>query len=247
MRHLAISLVAIGAVYTLVPWIITRILGIGVFRKGEETREIALTFDDGPNPLYTPQLLDMLKRHEVKATFFVLGVRAQQYPDLILRMHREGHQIGLHNYLHKSNWLMLPWTVRKEVERCAAQIQDITGEHPTCYRPPWGIFNVFDLLLRRDYTFVLWSLMAKDWRSRVGQKNLKSVLLHQITDGSVVLLHDCGETLGADKDAPLYMLRALEDVLHDLHSRDIRCVRIDEMTRTVSSENKHEKHLSIRS
>jgi peptidoglycan-N-acetylglucosamine deacetylase len=246
MRHLAITVMMIGVVYAIIPWVVTRMLGIGVFRKGTETREIALTFDDGPNPEYTPLLLDMLKRHNVKATFFVLGIRAEQYPELILRMHREGHQIGLHNYSHKSNWFMLPWTVRKHIERSAAQIESITGEHPTCYRPPWGVFNVCDLLLRKRYTFVLWSLMAKDWCSRVGKTYLKSVLLRDITDGSIVLLHDCGETWGADRDAPVYMLRSLEDVLPELRRREVRCVRIDEMVRTTFGVSRGEQ-LSTRS
>ncbi|MEW9702492.1 polysaccharide deacetylase family protein [Paenibacillus sp. SI8] len=246
MRQLAFTIITISIAYTIIPWIVTRLLGIGVFRKGAEGNEIAITFDDGPNPEYTPQLLDMLKRHNVKATFFVLGVRAQQYPELILRMHQEGHQIGLHNYSHKSNWFMLPWTVRKQVESSAAQIESIIGEHPSYYRPPWGVFNIFDLLLKKHYTFVLWSLMAKDWRSRIGKSSLKSTLLREITGGSVVLLHDCGKTLGADEDAPVYMLRALEDVLLDLRRRHIRCVRIDEMVQTAANANREEQ-LSIRS
>ncbi|TXK84512.1 polysaccharide deacetylase family protein [Paenibacillus sp. N3.4] len=233
MRNWTITLLTVGAVYTIIPWIVTHLFGIGVVRRGEERAEIALTFDDGPNPEYTPLLLDMLKRHHVKATFFVLGSKAEQYPELILRMHREGHQIGLHNYRHKSNLLMMPWTIRKQVERSAKQIEAITGEYPTCYRPPWGMFNVCDLFMQKRYTLVLWSLIAQDWRSRVGRTRLKSTLLSGITDGSIVLLHDCGETLGADRDAPSYMLKALDDVLYELKGKPIRCVRIDEMTGAV--------------
>jgi len=140
----------------------------------------------------------------------------------------------------------MPWTVRKQIERSAAQIKSITGEQPTYYRPPWGVFNICDLLLKRQYTFVLWSLMAKDWRSRVGRTRLKSTLLSSITDGSVVLLHDCGETWGANQDAPAHMLTALEDVLAELRLRGTRCVRIDEMARPLV-ETGSEKPLSIRS
>jgi peptidoglycan-N-acetylglucosamine deacetylase len=230
MRNMTYVLITAGAVYTLVPWIVTRLLGIGVFRKGAAPGKIALTFDDGPNPLYTPQLLDMLKRHHAQATFFVVGEKAEQYPDLIRRIHEEGHQIGLHNYRHKSNWLMTPWTVRSQLKRSAEAVEAITGERPVYYRPPWGIFNVCDLLLRKQYTFVLWSLMAGDWRSRVGRTQLKSTLLSRIEEGSVVLLHDCGETWGADRDAPGYMLLALEDVLQELDTRGISSIRIDELS-----------------
>lgn len=231
MKYFVILLVSVGLLYTVIPWVITRIMGAGIFRKGTSLGEVAFTFDDGPNPAYTPRLLDVLQRHGVRATFFVLGEKAEKYPELIRRIHLEGHQIGVHNYSHKSNWIMPPWKVREQAERSAAAIESITGEHPAYYRPPWGMFNLCDLLLQRKYTFVLWSLMARDWRSHVGRSRLKSALLKRVSDGSVVLLHDCGETLGADRDAPEHMLRALEEVLIRLKNRNYRYVRIDEMIR----------------
>ncbi|WJH35220.1 polysaccharide deacetylase family protein [Paenibacillus sp. CC-CFT747] len=81
---------------------------MGVIRQGGKG-QIALTFDDGPDPVYTPRLLDLLKERGIRATFFVLGSKAEKHPDLIRRMHEEGHQIGIHNYTHLSNWLMTPW------------------------------------------------------------------------------------------------------------------------------------------
>lgn len=91
--------------YMIVPFALTRILGWGVHSEVGAEKEIAFTFDDGPDPCYTPELLDLLKEHGIKATFFVLGKKAQQYPELIERMHREGHQIGIHNYTHTPNWI----------------------------------------------------------------------------------------------------------------------------------------------
>jgi peptidoglycan/xylan/chitin deacetylase (PgdA/CDA1 family) len=218
------------AIYMFIPWVITRIFGLGVFRKGLVRREVAFTFDDGPDPKYTPPLLDMLKKHNVKATFFVLGQKAELNPDIIQRIHEEGHQIGIHNYIHASNWLMTPWTVKKEhIYRSADIIETITGSRPTYYRPPWGIINVWDFFLKKEYQIVFWSLMAYDWRSHISKKKLKSKLLRKITDGSVILLHDSGETFGADHDAPFHMLEALDQVLADLKLRGFQGVRIDEM------------------
>lgn len=218
------------ALYTMVPWILTRILGLGVFRRGEGQRRIALTFDDGPDPAYTPQLLDLLRRHGVTATFFVLGRKAEKHPELIRRIHGEGHQLGIHNYTHLSNWLMTPWTVRrKQVNRSADIVEAITGVRPTCYRPPWGIINLCDFRLRKDYTIVLWSLMAHDWRRSVGANRLKEFLLRKAKDGSVVLLHDSGETFGADRDAPAAMLKALDAVIDELKRRGFEFVRVDAM------------------
>lgn len=83
-------------------------IGMGVHSEVGAEKEIAFTFDDGPDPCYTPELLDLLKEHGIKATFFVLGKKAKQYPELIERMHREGHQIGIHNYTHTPNWIHFP-------------------------------------------------------------------------------------------------------------------------------------------
>jgi peptidoglycan/xylan/chitin deacetylase (PgdA/CDA1 family) len=217
-------------IYMFIPWVLTRIFGIGVFRKGSIRREIAFTFDDGPDPKYTPQLLDLLKKHNVKATFFVLGQKAELNPGIIQRIYDEGHQIGIHNYIHASNWLMTPWTIKKEhIHKSADIIEAITGARPTYYRPPWGILNIADFFLKKQYHLVFWSLMAYDWRSHASKKKLKSKLLHKITDGSVILLHDSGETFGADHDAPFYMLEALDQVLEDIKRRGFQCMRIDEM------------------
>jgi peptidoglycan/xylan/chitin deacetylase (PgdA/CDA1 family) len=218
------------AIYMFIPWLITRIWGIGVFKRGKVRREIAFTFDDGPDPIYTPQLLDMLKKHNVKATFFVLGSKAEQYPQIIKRIHEEGHLIGIHNYVHASNWLMTPWAVKnKQIKRSADIVETITGTRPNYYRPPWGILNLWGFFLKFEYHLVFWSVMAYDWRSQVDKNKMKNNLLHSITDGSVILLHDSGDTFGAVRDAPHYMLQALDDVLEEVKLRNFQCVRIDEM------------------
>ncbi|MNC55950.1 hypothetical protein D3C75_1055160 [compost metagenome] len=89
--------------------------------------------------------------------------------------------------------------------------------------------NVFDFFHPKPYRIVLWSLKTGDWRSRSSRNKLKSTLLNRITDGSVILLHDSGDTLGADRDAPHFMLRALEETLPQLQRRNLQFVRIDEM------------------
>lgn len=229
-ERLLFTFILIVAIYTIVPWVATRIFAIGVFRKGKVSNKIALTFDDGPDPVYTPLLLDLLKKYNARATFFVLGSKAERHPELIERMHREGHQIGIHNYSHKSNWFMTPWTVRSDqADRSAEIVASITGIKPACYRPPWGILSLLDLFFLKSYTVVLWSVMPKDWRSRVGRTKLKSRLLNGVTEGSIVLLHDSGETFGADRDAPSFMLQALDEALGRLVERGLVPVRVDEL------------------
>ncbi|MBC8080545.1 MAG: polysaccharide deacetylase family protein [Gorillibacterium sp.] len=219
------------AIYMLLPWIITRMLGYGVINRVGKG-EVALTFDDGPDPEYTPLLLDLLYQHNISATFFVLGEKAEKYPDLIKRIHREGHQLGIHNYSHSSNWLMSPRRVKNHhVDRSADIVERITGTRPTFYRPPWGIINVFDFKLKKDYQIVLWSLMARDWSSQFGRTDLKNRLVTGQSDGSVILLHDSGETFGADRDAPMYMLEALQEVLVVYKQKNLSFVRIDKITK----------------
>lgn len=224
-----IILLLILAIYMFFPFILTRGYGLGVLKRKTDSASIAFTFDDGPNPAYTPELLDLLKKWGIKASFFILGSKAEKYPDLILRMHNEGHLIGIHNYVHRSNWFMFPWTIRRQLQKSASIIERITGNRPIYYRPPWGILNLFDLLLLKKYKIILWSVMAEDWRSKGGSEKIKNRLLKNIKNGDVILLHDCGETVGADKDAPENTILALREVFKEMKHRGLSCVRIDEL------------------
>lgn len=216
-------------IYWLIPYFLTAGFGIGVLKRKYASQKIAFTFDDGPNPIYTPQLLDLLKINNIKATFFVVASKAEQYPELIERMQAEGHLIGIHNYVHRSNWIMDPWMVRRQLDKSAGVIERITGERPIYYRPPWGLLNVFDFFLLKRYKIILWSLMAEDWRSKGGSEKVEKRLLHGMKNGDVILLHDCGKTIGADEEAPVNTIHALKAVFKEVSSRGISCVRIDQI------------------
>lgn len=216
--------------YTVIPYFLSRGLGLKVLKQGDDPSKIAFTFDDGPDPIYTPILLDLLKKNEVEATFFVVGSRAGKYPELIKRMHQEGHLIGIHNYVHHSNWFMSPWKVRKGLEDTAAIIENITGERPIFYRPPWGMLNLFDFVKRGKYKIILWSIMAEDWRTSGGSEKIKH-RLSNIKGGDVILLHDCGDTPGAQKDAPRNTINALKVVLQAVKIKGFTCVRVDELNK----------------
>jgi peptidoglycan/xylan/chitin deacetylase (PgdA/CDA1 family) len=218
------------SIYTIIPTLVIRIFGLGV-NKDASSQGISLTFDDGPDPEYTPQLLDLLNKYKIKATFFVLGSKAKQHPELIIRMHQEGHLIGVHNYLHRANALMTPWKVRLQLMHSIRTIEKIIGVTPVYYRPPWGIFNVFDFLLFRRFRVVLWSLIVGDWVSRGGAQKIKHRLLANLKNGDVIVLHDSGQTFGADKDAPSYMLQALSDFLEETSQQGYAFYRVDEQSK----------------
>ncbi len=215
--------------YAFLPGLVSRTFGFRVFKKGRAAHEIALTFDDGPDPEYTPQLLDLLKRYDAKGTFFVVGVHAERHPELLRRMHEEGHIIGIHNYVHKTNWLMRPGTVKKQIHRTADVIKKATGERPAFYRPPWGIVNLFDFSNLGYLQIILWSALFGDWRKRVGADRLLARMMKKLRPGEVLLLHDCGATLGADREAPANMLVALASFMEEATSRGFRFVHIEEM------------------
>jgi peptidoglycan-N-acetylglucosamine deacetylase len=218
-------------IYMLIPYFITRIIGFGVFSKGKKDKQIAFTFDDGPDPRYTPELLELLKQNNMKGTFFVLGSKAEKYPELIRRIYDEGHQIGIHNYTHKTNWFMTPGKVKREqVERTASIVEQIIGERPIYYRPPWGILNIGDVIsLRKNYRIILWSVMPRDWNEKVGAEKLRRRLIKNIKPGSIILLHDSGDTLGADEGAPRKMLEGLAGAIENLKSRGYTSVRVDHL------------------
>jgi peptidoglycan/xylan/chitin deacetylase (PgdA/CDA1 family) len=215
--------------YAVLPALISRIFGFRVFTRGKTDKEIALTFDDGPDPVYTPRLLDLLKRKGAKATFFVVGENAERYPDIIARIHAEGHVIGIHNYVHHTNWFMRPRTVKRQIHRTSDVIKRITGARPMYYRPPWGIINVFDFANLGYLQIVLWTSLFGDWRKRVNADKLYKRMKSKLKPGQVFLLHDCGSTFGADRDAPANTIAALERILNDGQSMGYSFVGIDEM------------------
>jgi peptidoglycan-N-acetylglucosamine deacetylase len=187
---------------------------------------IALTFDDGPHPVYTPQLLDLLKRYEIKATFFVVGSKVEKYPYIIKRMQEEGHAIGIHHYEHKSNWVLSPGQLADQLERTAKVISHCTGRRPALYRPPWGHFNIAVPFIAKGYRTVLWSHIFGDWKIEKA-KNLYEELHNAVEDGAVFLLHDCGKTLGADEEAPKFMLESLACFLADCQEQNIHFVQLE--------------------
>lgn len=228
MNSAFLYILGILCVYTIIPTFVVRLFGFGVYKKGTAGRGIALTFDDGPDPQYTPLLLDMLRRHRIRATFFVLGSKAERYPELIRRMYDEGHLVGVHNYVHWANALMTPKKVRVQLDHSVQAVERIIGERPIYYRPPWGVINLFDFLLLKQFRMILWSIIVGDWRSSGGMQKIKKRLLSKLRDGAVILLHDSGQTFGANQDAPTYMLGALDEFIGEALGRGYAFLRIDE-------------------
>lgn len=202
-------------------------VGNHIMKRLPEGKGIALTFDDGPNPVYTPQLLDLLKQHDIKATFFVVGQNVRDYPEVVERMHREGHQIGIHHDQHTSSWLLTPSQLSYEVKETHRAIIDVTGQSPTLYRPPWGMMNAATLFVTKPYQIILWSHVFQDWEIDSCEEGLLEGLRNVPADGSIALLHDDGTNPGADDEAPARMLDKLSIYLNEAKEQGIDFVAVN--------------------
>ena len=154
--------------------------------------KIALTFDDGPHPKYTEQLLDGLKERNVVATFFVTGENAENYPEIIRREQEEGHLIGNHTYSHIQLTSRNREAFREELVRTNAVLEEITGEKPSFVRPPYGSW---DKSFEKELNMfpVLWNIDPLDWCSH-NAECIAARVVEKAGDGDIILMHDYYDT-----------------------------------------------------
>jgi peptidoglycan/xylan/chitin deacetylase (PgdA/CDA1 family) len=194
-------------------------------RVPKNDKVVALTFDDGPDPKYTPKLLDILRTNDIKCTFFVLAENAQRYPDIIKRINNEGHYIGLHSLKHMNAIFSLPDQTQKDFSQ-SIKIMDKLGIKVKFFRPPWGIFNLLTYYYAKIYNLkiVLWSIHAMDWSRWVTEDYIKEKLTNNIKSGDIILLHD---SRGA-KDSPNQTIKALEIVLPLLKRKGYKFILVND-------------------
>ncbi len=219
---LVIILIILWAVYGPITEGILDLFRIrSVYHGNETTRNITLTFDDGPDPRYTPQLLALLKKYEAKAVFFVIGEKAKAHPDLIRQILDEGHRIGNHTYHHVNSWFVPPWRLKKEIMATNQVIEAITGEPVRYFRSPWGRLTMWTHHFTKQLGMVtvLYSHVAKDWRRNQRPEDLYARVAGSIGGGAIVLLHDGGGAEGA----PDNTLKAMETLLPHLKKIGLSC------------------------
>ncbi len=179
---------------------------------------VALTFDDGPDPICTPHLLDVLQRHNAKATFFMVGQAAARHPDIVEKVAGGGHAIGNHSWDHPSFPRITSQERRAQIRACAKAIAPYGQQ---LLRPPYGDQNLWSRLdaLWLGYQVIMYSVAAVDWLDH-DEEWMKSRIMSRIRNGSIILLHDSlfryGEDRYADR-AP--MLRAVDLLLGELSGR----------------------------
>ncbi len=156
-----------------------------------DEKKIALTFDDGPDVRYTPEILDILSEYNVKATFFVIGSNCELYPDLVLRELKEGHEIGNHTYSHPRLTKISAGRLVNEIIETENVLFEICEYHPKLFRPPEGIYSntVKRVIKRLDYIPVVWSVDTLDWKGSSADSIVKTVMSNP-KSGMIILCHD---------------------------------------------------------
>ena len=156
-------------------------------------RSIALTFDDGPHPKETNQVLDVLNKYNVKGTFFIAGKHANWYPNPLVRASKEGHEIGNHTFNHPDITNLTNAQLEEEILKCEEILIKLTGKKPTLFRPPYGSYKQDELASiakKLNYKIVLWTTVdARDWQNPAAEV-IANKIINNAKNGDIILLHD---------------------------------------------------------
>jgi peptidoglycan-N-acetylglucosamine deacetylase len=192
------------------------------------SKQIALTFDDGPNDPHTLNLLDVLSKHNVHATFFVIGRYVRQRPNIVAEVAKQGHTIGNHTFTHPLLTVQPASRIREEIVQCGNAIHDAIGEHSNLFRPPWGGRRpgVFGIVRQLGLDPVMWNITSHDWRAP-SLEFIEQNVTPKVGGGDIILLHDGGHaSFGADRSATV---AAVESLLTRHQAEGYSFVTIPEM------------------
>src|SRR3989339_162866 len=193
-----------------------------------ETQEkiVALTFDDGPSETWTPLLLDLLEKYEVKATFFMIGENIEKFPDVAKSVYEKGHEIGSHSYNHKRMIFKTPGFIRSDLEKTDRIIKDLGVSEVKSYRPPYGDKMILlPLELKKQgKTLVTFDVQAMSEYQRENQDSsmISREILDQIEPGSIIVMHD-----GRGYNSTTF-LKAVEEIIVELKTEGYRFVKVQE-------------------
>ncbi len=198
-----------------------RMFADAIVRGPSDATGVVLTFDDGPDPVHTREVLDALDVHQAKATFFVIGKKAELHRDVVEEIVRRGHEVGVHGFAHDRFFsLRGSKRVRADLERAIRVLEVITGKTPLLFRPPIGHTNptIARIADQLDLTMVGWSVRARDGLARTKSDDVLARISRGLEDGAIVLLHDAPEN-GTRKPAGV---TALPAILERIAAKNLR-------------------------
>ena len=201
-----------------------QLIGSATCHVKTNEKVVALTFDDGPDAIATPQILDVLKKHDVKATFFVVGQKVQNHPELVKEAYTQGHEIGNHTWSHTTCVLKTKSTIRKQIQDTDTEIIK-TGYNtsPIHFRAPHGmkLINLPLVLKELKKEHVLFDVWSWDWNAP-GTKKIVSYTMKRANPGSIILLHDgCGK--------PEQTVPAVDIIITKLKEKGYRFATVSEL------------------
>ncbi len=191
-----------------------------IWEGDKNTKEIALTFDDGPNAKYTPQVLAILAKEKIHATFFLIGKNAEKNPNLVKQIYQEGNVIGNHTYSHPRLTKISSGKIKGEVEKTRDIVKEITGQPTVLFRPPYGLFDsrILAELAIRKFDVAMWSIDSRDW-AKPGAKVIEKNILNKVRSGSIILCHDSHDQI----------VQALPEIIEKLKAQGYKFVTVTEM------------------
>ena len=183
MANHDLKLINPGFLRFVFPWIL--------WQGTRDTKEVFLTFDDGPHKVYTARILEILNDFEIRATFFLTGSRVLHNPDVVSLIGKHGHKIGNHGFNHISMRFRRLEIIQSEINKCGDAVESVTGQRPALFRPPFGNFDFRfrKLLIDLDLTMVMWTLMSYDFINE-NPENLQRRIESYVMPGSIIVLHD---------------------------------------------------------
>jgi len=215
-----------GFVFPFTDWYVRFVSRSTIKEVAGKGQKICLSFDDGPDPRYTPEVLQILREFQVPAVFFLVGAKAERWPGLVKRIEAEGHQIGCHTYHHRHAYLLSPWKSVATISQGRQAIEKITGKTLRWFRPPWGALNLFQYVFLKQFGLrtVLWNANARDWKKKTGAAGILKRLEKKVKPNSIIVLHDSG----GENGAPENMVAALPGIIKWLQSNGYIFVSLEE-------------------
>jgi len=198
-----------------------------IWHISTKEKMIALTFDDGPSPTFTPQILDILKKNKVKGTFFMIAREAEKYPDIVRRLVSEGHEIANHTYNHKYLHNSTEADLKKELTLAEETIIKAGGVKPKLFRPPGGYYNEMIVKVSKEmgYRVIIWSWeqQSRDW-ANPGTPTIIRRVLEDASSGNIIVFHDRGGNR-------VQTVQAMQPIIDGLKQNGFKLVTVSEMLR----------------
>lgn len=198
----------------------------------KDSKKVALTFDDGPDSNFTPQVLDILNNYGVKGTFFILGSAANKNRDILKRIDEEGHEIGGHSWSHSNLSKSSESKIRDELRSTKNIIKEVVGEPLPIMRLPYGAFNksTLNIIASEGYHNIYWTIDPRDWSGN-SSETIENIIARDLRPGAIILLHSSGSPNSISKS-----VKALPNIIENIKSQGYEIVTITELLEDIIYE-----------